>query len=136
MTKRDAVALAKRVEFWQKKLSFLGLAHWRIEAVHIVDETPGGVEARATVQTKARYDNCRFWFTHDFVDTATQKEIDETILHEWMHVFMRDLDRAIESVEDALSPGVSTQWEDWVDHEREGVVDRLARQFYALADEN
>jgi hypothetical protein len=134
VTNRDAIKLAKRVEFWQHRLAALGLGHWRIGRVSIVsqDDMPGDRRAKASVQCEPVYDTCDFWFEYSFLEGATEKEVDEVILHEWVHVFMRDLDQAVESIENALSPGVGEQWEDWVDHEREGLVDRMARQFYAL----
>lgn len=132
VTEPDAIKLAKRVEFWRDRLIPLGLGHWRIDQVSIVDETPGGYRAKATVQPSHTYDSCIFWFTHDFLSEASKRDVDETILHEWVHVFMRDFDHAIESVETELSPAAESRWSDWVGHEREGVVDRIARSFYML----
>ena len=60
------------------------------------------------------------------VDDSTPEELDQIILHEWMHVAMRDLDQAIEAVEDHLSYPVREVWENRVQHEREGLVDRMA----------
>lgn len=98
----------------------------------VVDETPNGKSANASVQPSASYDSVFFWFKEEFLEEASKREVDEVILHEWMHVLMRDLDQAIESVEDELSPASEAQWNDRLRHEREGLVDRLARTFYLL----
>ena len=135
MTNRDAIKLAKRVEMWQKRLTSLGLGHWRIEGVTIADDPPGYGDAQAAVQPSDQYDSVRFWFQTEYVENATERELDETILHEWMHVAMRSLDQAIESVEYGLSPAAREVWRDRVQFEREGLVDRLARQIYALHSE-
>lgn len=129
---REAINLAKRVEFWQKRLAVLGLDSWRIESVSVVDETPSGIDARATVQPSHLYKSARFWFTREFVDTVNERELDETIIHEWMHVYMRDLDQAIEEVEYEIAPASRSQWAARVQHEREGFVDALARQIYTI----
>lgn len=134
MTEADAIKLAERIEFWQERLVGLGLSHWRIHAVRVVghDDMPSDRRAKAAVQCEPMYDTCDFYFEHDYLAAASEAELDQTIIHEWVHVFMRDFDNAIESIEDALSPGVEQQWGDWVNHEREGVVDRLSRQIYVL----
>jgi len=132
ITERDAIKVAKRVEFWRDRLIPLGLGHWRIDQVSVVDEIPGRTTAKATVQPSHTYDSVIFWFAHGFVTEASLRDLDETIIHEWVHVFMRDFDQSIESVEYDLSTGARERWSDWVGHEREGVVDRLARTFYVL----
>lgn len=132
VTVPDAIKLAKRVEFWQNRLVPLGLGHWRIDQVSVVEDMPNGARAKATVQPSHTYDSVVFWFAQDFVAEANQRDIDETILHEWVHVFMRDFDQAVESVEYELSPAAQSRWGDWVGHEREGLVDRVARTLYML----
>jgi hypothetical protein len=128
--------LAKRVEKWQKHLAPLGIGHWNIESVNLVDETPADVGAQATVGSHSLYDNCIFWFTHSFIEEATERELDETIVHEWLHVAMRSFDQAITSVEDSLAPAVNDQWHSWVHHEREGLVERLALLICSFTDVN
>jgi hypothetical protein len=134
MTKREAVKLAKRVEKWQKRLDSLGIAHWRIEGVSIVEEMPSGQSANAAVVPSYQYDSVYFWFWREYVDEANNKQLDETIIHEWIHVAMRDFDQAIESVDSELSAGTLASWESRLLHTREGLVDRLARQIYSMYD--
>lgn len=126
------IQLAKRIEKWQQRLQSLGVGHTRIECVSLVDQTPGGSDAKATVQPSREYDSAHFWFTHDFIKECTESELDETIVHEWVHVAMRDLDVAIEAdvVEDFLPKFAHEVWADRVDHEREGFVDKIAREIY------
>lgn len=131
-TERESIKLAERIELWQSRLARLGIGHWRIDAVHVDDETPGGPRANATVRPSYHYDSCEFWFKHDYVDNASEAELDETIIHEWLHVFMRDFDRAVESVEDQLAAAVRDIWDEHVDHEREQLIEAMARQIYEL----
>lgn len=134
-TEREAIALAERVELWQERMAALGLGHWRILRVSVVDETPGGPHSNATVQPSFRYNTCKFWFKHEFIDNANPAEVDETIIHEWLHVLWRDFDQAVESIETQLAPAVSSVWEDRVEHEREGLIDICAQYIYSLHEE-
>jgi hypothetical protein len=120
--------LATRVEAWRDRLAHLGMSHFRITSVHVQDETPGGPRAEASVRPSGAYDSVEFWFKWDFIQTCTNYELDETIIHEWLHVAMRDLDEAIDSVESWMTKQAYEDFVDRVDHEREGVIDRLARQ--------
>lgn len=132
MNKRDCINLAKRVERWQQTLAPLGVSHWRIGAVTVTDDVPGQPDSQAAVQPSHDYDSVRFWFLEEFVDSATERELDEAIIHEWMHVAMRDFDAAVLWAEDSLAPAALSAWEDRIHHEREGIIDRLARLIYAL----
>ena len=133
MTKAEAIKLAKRVEAWRDRMVYLGIGHFRIDSVSVVDETPGGPTAGATVIPSHTYDSCRFYFTISFLESIeSPRQLDETIIHEWLHVAMRDLDQAIESAEDDMTGTARETWNSRITHEREGLVDRLARQVYAL----
>lgn len=132
MTNRDLVRLAKRVERWQHILSPLGVAHFRIEQVSAVDETPAGPHSNVTVQIFTHYDSVKFWFTHEFLEGADEKGLDEAIIHEWVHVAMRDFDNALEAVEPWMPLHTYRDFEESVDHEREGLVDRVARCIWEL----
>lgn len=131
-TKRDkaAIELAKRVERWGNDLAALGVAHYIIDAVHVVEETPGGPQAQATVQASRAYDHCVFSFKREYLDTCTADDLDQTILHEWVHVAMRDLDRALTVVEKWMPEATYSDFEDVIDSEREGLVDRMAHALF------
>lgn len=132
-TEKDAIRLGKRIEFWQKRLEPLGLGHWRIDAVHVVDDVPNnGYRAAACVRPSVHYDYCEFWFGHEYLDNCNPRDLDITIIHEWLHVAMRNFDSAAESVEDVLASNVEEIWSERVRHERENLIDRLSRQIYVL----
>lgn len=122
--------LARRVEKWQRLLPLLGVGHWRIDSVVICDETPGGPNAKASAGVSHYYDSVTFWFTHSCLDAVDERGLDETIIHEWLHVVMRDMDAAIGDAEESMAREEKRQWIDRVDHAREGLVERLARQLY------
>jgi hypothetical protein len=131
-TEKDGIRLGKRIEFWQRRLEPLGVGHWRIDAVHIVDEPTPGREAAACVRPSAHYDHCEFWFKHDYIDNCSARDLDLTIIHEWVHVAMRSLDNAIEIADDMLGSVVEEVWNARIVHERENLVERISRQIYVL----
>lgn len=130
--KRDAaaLALAERVEMWAKRLAPLGIAHFQIDAVHVDEATPGGPHAKAAVQCSRDYDHCTFWFKREFLDYCSGDELDQTILHEWVHVAMRDYDRTLEVVERWMPEATYEDFDSIVNSEREGLVDRLAHALF------
>lgn len=130
--KITGIQLAKRVEKWGKTLSTLGVAHFVIDRVVLCDETPAGRGYCAEVVTMASYDSASFYFTHNFLEDVEARELDQTIIHEWVHVAMRDLDQAITSIDPQLSPAAQHLWCDRVHHEREGLVERLALTLYDM----
>ncbi len=134
--KITAIQLAKRVETWQHRLGPLGVGHFRIEAVHLTDETPNGKSANASVWCPRHYDNAEFWFTHDFLEETDERGLDETIIHEWLHVAWRDMDEALDRVEAWMPPHAYVDFEDIVNHEREGLIERAARMIADLYHNN
>lgn len=130
-----AAKLQARVEFWQKRLAPLGLQHWRF-TVEVVDEAGGEPNNNAAVSYSLRYDSAIIQFAREFLaDPDTNEQtIDESILHELMHVVMRDYGQAIDSIETHLAPPAKAVWHDQLHHELEGVVERLARALYETAD--
>ena len=125
-------ALGNRVRRWQKILAPLGVGHFRIKKIHLCAETPSGPDAKATVHAKHDYDSAEFWFTHDYLRECDTHDLDETIIHEWLHVAMRDLDHALEAVENWMPTATYEGFQDTVEHECEGFIDRIARLIYAL----
>ncbi len=122
--------LADRVEFWQSRLDDLGVMHWRVQNVLIKDTTPGGDSAAASVWFSSTYDTCEFYFQRVYLEDVDQERLDETIIHEWLHVAWRDLDTAVESAEKWFTEAA---WEDFqarFNHEREGAIERTARALY------
>jgi hypothetical protein len=121
-----------QVEAWQARLGPLGVGHFRVTGVNVVEATPAGPQARATVLTHSDYDSAEFWFTKDFLKEADERELAETIIHEWLHVAMRDLDETLELIENWMPPATFEQFDTVLDREREGFIDRLSRTIYEI----
>lgn len=132
MKKATPIRLAKRVERWQHRLALLGVSHFQFD-VHLADELPGERrDADACVQVSGQYDTCSFWFRWSFIENCTAAELDQTIIHEWLHVAFRDFDDALEAAEGWMPPRTFEDYDAKVNHEREGIVERLARQLWAF----
>jgi hypothetical protein len=131
--KLTPVQLAERVEAWQKRLEPLGVGHFRIECITLTDDVPGAkMDSDAGVSVHADYDLVHFYFNNDFVEASSARVLDETILHEWVHVGMRDYDTAVRVARSRFS---DSDWETFdrnIDHNKEKTVDRLAKALYAL----
>ena len=127
--------LEKRVKFWVKRLHHLGLGHWRLDEVCIVGEIPEEPGAVASVQTSHLYDNFRMLFRSDYIAQADGPGIDETIVHELIHVVMRNLDRTYETVEEWMPKHTYDDFMVNVVMEREAFVERMARALYSLVAE-
>lgn len=119
--------LGSRVEGWVAAFPSLGLTHWKIDTT-IVDTEEG--EPNAEVTPSMHYDTARIEFRKGFLEESNEEEIDLVILHELVHVAMRDLERALELPEAHLGMPARALWMDALDHHREGLVDRLARALY------
>lgn len=135
MTAARCRKFAKRVEAWKARLGPLGLAHYVIDSVKITN-APGGHEHQgACVTPSTNYDRAVFEFRTDLVDWAYENEdfeyIDLLILHEWIHVSFVTFENAIAIAEGHMAPQAEEVWHEALDHAREQLVDRLARQLYA-----
>jgi hypothetical protein len=132
------IQLARRVEKWGNRLSLLGLAHWEITRVTLTDDMEefGGTNdgTRAVVIPSHQYDSATFVFNRDWLENEVDEEyeLDQVIIHEWLHCAMRSLDQAIESAQYELSAGARHHWDKRVNHERENLVERLAQQLWRL----
>jgi hypothetical protein len=129
MTERQ---LQKRVEHWLKALPELGLVHWRAN-VDIVDEPSSDayISAKASVACSSHYDTFWMEFRREWVDDdPDDDDVDQVIIHELMHVVMRDFDHEVDKVEEFLGCVTKELWADSVKHAREGLVERLARTLY------
>lgn len=127
--------VAARVDFWRKKLEPLGLMHWKMSLDIVPDLTTGsGDGANAAVYTEDFYDTAYIKIDADAIPDGREstQTFDQYIVHELLHVVFRDFSKAIDSIKDHLAPPAASQWEDRVEHEEEGVVDRLSRAIVAL----
>ncbi len=123
--------LLKRIQFWQVELVHLGVSHAQIKQVYITEEVPGGAGALAAVSCSENYDDVEFWFHPSMLEREAQ-ELDETIIHEWLHVAWRDMDFVCRRPEDHMAPAVFSEWDAHLNHETEGLIDRTARQLCVL----
>lgn len=125
--------LKKRIELWQKRLApTLGIGHWRVREVNIVDQAPGGEDASASVQTSKYYDDAWFHFTTAFVTDAPTKQLDEIIIHEWLHVAFDSLDTVHGQAEQWMPGPTHDQFDDQLNREVERLIEQLARTIYRL----
>lgn len=120
--------LAARVRHWR---AVLRLDHWEFD-VEVVDRFEDSDEAFARCRPEDYYDKATLIFRRDWLTEADQQDLDETVVHELLHAYMRNFDHAIERVNDQLAPGVRDLWEESVRHERENVVERLSSLIVSL----
>lgn len=125
--------LKRRVERWQKRLGpTLGIGHWRIRELSLVEECPAGADASATVDTSQFYDDVWFNFKIAFVEKATEQRLDEVIIHEWLHVAFDQLDDVHNLVEKWMPEATHEQFDSMLNLEVERLIERLARTIYKL----
>lgn len=124
--------LLKRVERWQQRLSPLGVGHFRIEWCRIVDETPSNCGANATTAVATHYDTVHFWFQREALEASDAQTLDERIIHEWLHVAHRDADEALMQVESWMPRDTYRDFDERMEHEYEGFIDRVSRALYAF----
>jgi hypothetical protein len=124
--------LLKRVKFWQRTLAELGISHWRIEECNIVEEPPTERQSAASCGLSRQYASVWFNFRREFLEEASLTKIDETIVHEWLHVALRDLDEAKDGAETWMPAATWTDFEERYTHESEGVVEAFARLIVRL----
>lgn len=125
------IELAERVQLWQQRLPLLGISHWRIQRVTVGGDD--GRNANATAGVSPHYDFVYFYFNSDWLEeVGSMQELDETIVHEWVHVAGRDVDEVQSLVEDWMPRATWTMYHDAYHHAREGEVDRFAKQIVNL----
>ena len=126
-------ALRRRVLYWQKVLATLGLSHWRVAAVEIKDDVDGKEGALAAVWPDGPYDTTHMQFRRDALPaTLPDRDLDERIVHEWLHMAFRDYDKAAQSIRNHLSAATREEWEDRCDATCERLTENLARLIVAL----
>lgn len=123
--------LLKRVQFWQKELATLGISAWRLDELELVESD----DFRAQVCASSHYDLYKLRFDREFLEDATEQDLDETIVHELLHVVMRDLDTATDRAIRYTPGGEDGELHSSIKLAREALVHRLSLQivstFYA-----
>ena len=123
--------LSARVGSWMESLPYLGVIHWSVH-VAIVDAPDGNDGSAACVHSMNDYDHALMEFKREFLEEHEDwPEIDKVIIHELLHMVFRDYDEAIGQVNSHLNVPVKQIWQQGVEHELEGVIQRLALQLYA-----
>lgn len=118
--------LRDRVDYWVDVCEPLGLGHWRID-VEIVEEPHGKMGSNAAVQLSGYYDNATIEFASIIFEEHGDEEIDEIIVHELLHIVFRDFWDAVTEPEYLFGKPAWTSHYNRLDHEAEGVIDRMAR---------
>lgn len=127
--------ITKRVESWMKYLLRLGVSHWTVECV-IVDAPDGNDGSAACVHSMNDYDHALLEFKRSWL--AEQEDwdtIDKVIIHEILHMVFRDYDEQIHSVSSHLNTPVKVLWSQGINHELEGVIERVAQTIASLCAE-
>lgn len=106
----------------------LGLSHWQIQ-VDWSGLTPNGEQA--LVHPADSYDTATLQFHAEFT-AWTPAWAEWVVVHELLHLVMRDQDSTVEAVIDLLPAKARALAENRYEHEAEGVVDRLAAVLVAL----
>lgn len=128
MTEGEFVA---RVDLWRSRhLPELGLAHWdfHFEFDENADDVKDGrgAGAEATIRVHRTYDTA-FWNVPQESLTKDLPDIDKIIVHELLHVVMRDLNKAEYDMVEVVGGHMGDQFAERLEHEIEGVIERLSR---------
>lgn len=132
--------LAKRISYWQDHPSMrhLDIARWRFRLYWIEDTADDDPDYVVVGHAHPHdfYTDANLGFSKErFEDEHYDHDQDRYIVHELIHVAMRDFDRSITDespLEDYLPPPVLGLWSKVVLHEREALVDALARTIVSL----
>lgn len=109
----------KILRVWQKRLN---LEHW-----DIVLDWSAHSEGLAAIWRADDYDNATVRMGEDW-EKRPRREINISIVHELLHVHMRDLDLIVtDKLDGFLHRDVESVLVDQFKHHREGTVDRLAK---------
>ncbi|HSE44967.1 MAG TPA: hypothetical protein VLA89_06530 [Gemmatimonadales bacterium] len=118
--------LLELVGHWQE---FLGLSHWEIGV-----DFDTATDANATVWRPHYYDKGVVITLNSEWRTWDSQRANEIIVHELLHLVLRDLEVAMDSVERLVPKKAWVALNARFDHEIEGAVDRLALKFVELAN--
>jgi hypothetical protein len=121
MTKQKIEATVRE---WQTRL---GLDGWKI-AVQYAD-MPG--EEWAKIEPFSSYDHASLTVSVGYPNW-TPAVANVTIVHELLHLLVRDIDAVVEDARSQLHPQASAQVEKRYEHEVEGFVDRLAARIVEI----
>lgn len=97
------------------------LDHWHIT---LEDDWPGHLDdSDAAAWRSESYNRAKLYFDGPDDD---MEHLRQNVVHELVHLILRDLDRVIESLKDHINPAAWHLIDDRFDHEREQAVEALA----------
>ena len=114
------------VRKWKRNLQ---LDHWLIE---IDPDPPENPDALASVRPAESYDRATLRFAPEWPEWPPAFA-ERVIVHELLHIVFRDLVEAEQSIYDSLSHDARVLYSRRLDHEVEGVIDRLAERFVEVS---
>ena len=114
------------VRKWKKNLR---LDHWLIE---ISPDPPYNDDALASVEPAESYDRATLRFSPGW-EAWPDAFAERVIVHELLHIVFRDLVEAEQTIYDALSHDARVLYSRRLEHELEGVIDRLAERFVEVS---
>lgn len=112
--------IAARLTYWQKHMR---LTHWKINLIFDEDLHDSAV---ASVSLADDYDRCHMQIDMEKIKDDPNINLDHIIVHELLHLQFRDLDQSYGLMREYVSPGVWNMYQEQMEHEIEGIVDRLA----------
>ena len=115
------------VSEWQTRL---GLDGWKITVQYA--DMPG--EEWAKIEPFSSYDQAALTISVGYPNW-TPAVANVTIVHELLHLLVRDIDAVVEDARSQLHPQASVQVEKRYEHEVEGFVDRLAARIVEIGGE-
>lgn len=133
MTHAELDALLRK---WQRRL---GLDAWRIELVidplRWAEQRDPDSGADAFVWRSNDYDSARVYLNPDDVAEWDARTAADMVVHELVHLALRDLEHVVDLVAPLVSRDVYGVVRSAAQHELEATVDRLARQLVSLEAE-
>lgn len=110
--------IAELVDAWQSRLR---LDHWRVtvEFEHMDD-------ARAKSDRHHQYDQATITFDSAELENEDHLSVEALVVHELLHFHTRDVEGIAEAWEPVVHPDVAGQLADRLEHDLEGMIDRLA----------
>jgi hypothetical protein len=111
---------------WQTRL---GLERWQLTHSW---EKPLVRGANAVITRSSSYDTASLRVARDWQSWPADK-LAWNVVHELLHLHMRDVDQTVAPVKDALHPDAWAMFNARYEHEIEGVIDRLAARIVEIA---
>ena len=113
-----------RLERWRERL----VPEWRIT----VETQRRDVDMHAQVATDDEYHHAALWIDVDFIETGDPAEVDVTIVHELLHLLLRETRRTLDLIGGQLHRDAMAVISEHHRVAEEIVADRVSRAVVAL----